>query len=1007
MFGRVTKKMVENKHDMDEKGFIFTMDAILAMVPLIIIVATVANLGATQTAQMVYIQQEDSQTAEAILSSLLADGILPLLAIDPKDPEVLEAVASNLDNTLGSKYNYVLALHTEYITEEGEPYFGEPDFITARIDGELKDNDEEIRNVLQNTKNLISASRHVTGTLKGRGWIARAYAKIEDFAYQELDWDVRTILWNFHNWYSNFQIDDRYRFNSGTNCCEGRSYDIPFTIPPGATKSDGTPGVDNVYFYIGLMDQEAPPGSGGPPGGIFPDHYYIVFEGYDIDCMFRTTPMRCACYDPKTYGGNPAYAGELQVTLVNDTRGNTESYYYPDAFQYTGNNQSATFWVDITDQVQEGDSITISFIDYAELRGCGNWWNWIRNVRLTCGSQVFYTWPELENRWVNARRDPYWPYPDLIKSGIEIPACPMPPGPGVPWAHLYVNHDRVATFYYNDDPALTDWFLSYNRWGVAPVYQVAKPLPQSALEYFEPDQPGVEPYFHVLFERELSRSVRDVAWLSLVGEYHIQTLVPDGIAWQRIDLDENSLIRPNPNVSRPEYTTALVNNPADLDTDDDGDDDIPEDANCSDSNPSYLPLPPTANAGDYEGDPGAHTARWRYIPKDSDNDGNLDQDYTSSCASGFFADFLIPIPDATLLDAILVLNTFGGVDSGLIQISGDGENWVTLFDGYSTGEDLGMFYDRGYGYLPGTLYIRNAILSVLPQSPDHSVRIRVYLFDYTPSNDWDYVGIDGSYVFLVYTDFPVEIRVYPFENEQNYVSSSETPDVSQYITVNITKSTLGSKPTMAHLFLGLGSDTGRVVVEYATDYDQDGSFTPYEEVYDSDDNEGEIPYYVDLTEELRDPSDPLHLRLGTIRVRVKLWNRDNNWPTYSQSGEPAAEIFSGTRLSIVYPRFLKNEWAFAYASRPEDALMLSKARLILKVKSYVDEEGNPYLPDVPAPPEQNNMSDEEYLEEVREYFEEYENNEALQTFLDIVTDTACYSSAETDPKVAVLYIWRR
>ena len=53
--------------------------------------------------------------------------------------------------------------------------------------------------------------------------------------------------------------------------------------------------------------------------------------------------------------------------------------------------------------------------------------------------------------------------------------------------------------------------------------------------------------------------------------------------------------------------------------------------------------------------------------------------------------------------------------------------------------------------------------------------------------------------------------------------------------------------------------------------------------------------------------------------------------TYGYSGDPI--IFSGTRISIIYPKFLANVWATGYANNPTDAAISARNNLIATLSS--------------------------------------------------------------------------
>ena len=61
-------------------------------------------------------------------------------------------------------------------------------------------------------------------------------------------------------------------------------------------------------------------------------------------------------------------------------------------------------------------------------------------------------------------------------------------------------------------------------------------------------------------------------------------------------------------------------------------------------------------------------------------------------------------------------------------------------------------------------------------------------------------------------------------------------------------------------------------------------------------------------------------------------------PNYGNSADP--EIFSGTRISVIYPKFLENVWAVGYASNSTQASLNAIANL----KQTLTDAGYSYDP---------------------------------------------------------------
>ena len=105
-----------------------------------------------------------------------------------------------------------------------------------------------------------------------------------------------------------------------------------------------------------------------------------------------------------------------------------------------------------------------------------------------------------------------------------------------------------------------------------------------------------------------------------------------------------------------------------------------------------------------------------------------------------------------------------------------------------------------------------------------------------------------------------------------------------------------------------------------------------------------IPYVIDLGALDAAATQPTHLLTsivgngsslipGTYTLKVSVTpsfayesgDGSSSPPTYGYSGDPI--IFSGTRISIIYPKFLANVWATGYANNPSDAAINAATNL--------------------------------------------------------------------------------
>jgi len=105
-------------------------------------------------------------------------------------------------------------------------------------------------------------------------------------------------------------------------------------------------------------------------------------------------------------------------------------------------------------------------------------------------------------------------------------------------------------------------------------------------------------------------------------------------------------------------------------------------------------------------------------------------------------------------------------------------------------------------------------------------------------------------------------------------------------------------------------------------------------LYDSD----TIPFMLDIGE--IDAASGSHvfttgtggnytIRTGTVRSRITVTSAANEW----ESGDAHAELFSGTRIAVLYPQFLENVWATSYSNDPVTAENQARAELIAKLQA--------------------------------------------------------------------------
>lgn len=255
----------------------------------------------------------------------------------------------------------------------------------------------------------------------------------------------------------------------------------------------------------------------------------------------------------------------------------------------------------------------------------------------------------------------------------------------------------------------------------------------------------------------------------------------------------------------------------------------------------------------------------------------------------------VPIPAGkNVLDSFVVVNAYGGDDGALVEVW-NGTTWRTIFCSFNV-PGMHTSEDDGYGNTPGIIYIPAGYLM-----PGQVNKVRITTWDDAPGGDYDLVGLTNCYVTAFYTGLNVRWMDTPFDNYQ-----------ATTYTQTQTK-TFGIYPDAkeAYLFVGTGVDSRNITVKYSTG----------QVLYS-----GSIPYYLDLA--ALDASKGYHiitttnstatnynLTPGTYGLTVTLNSSSNGW----ESGDTDAEIFSGTRISIIYPEILENVWATAFANDPNTA----------------------------------------------------------------------------------------
>lgn len=253
-----------------------------------------------------------------------------------------------------------------------------------------------------------------------------------------------------------------------------------------------------------------------------------------------------------------------------------------------------------------------------------------------------------------------------------------------------------------------------------------------------------------------------------------------------------------------------------------------------------------------------------------------------------------------IFDSFVVVNAYGGVDQALIEVN-NGTSWRTIFNSqdYSARSD-------GYGNIPGIVYIPNGYLL-----PGQNNKVRITIWDDVPGNDYDLVGLTNCYVTATYSALNVNWVNHPYNNHQS----------NSYVETQTRNFDIDYNAKEVLLFVGVGTDSRTITVSYPG--------TPDKVLYS-----GSIPYYLNLAS--LDAAKGFHVITTANSTATKYYLKEGtnyplkvtvNGPSYSwESGDwdRNAEIFSGTRISVLYPEFLRNVWADAYESTPQEAMRLAR-----------------------------------------------------------------------------------
>lgn len=270
-----------------------------------------------------------------------------------------------------------------------------------------------------------------------------------------------------------------------------------------------------------------------------------------------------------------------------------------------------------------------------------------------------------------------------------------------------------------------------------------------------------------------------------------------------------------------------------------------------------------------------------------------------------------------VLDSFVAVNAFGGMDGALVEVW-NGTTWRTIFNSFNYDSGTYSGESDGYGNTPGIIYIPSGYLL-----PGQNNKVRITTWDSAPGGDYDLVGLTDCYVTAMYTGLNVRWDDTPFDSYQ------ETSN----ITTKTKSFTIGADAKEAYLFVSAGLDSQNIVVQY------DKTHVLYN---------GSIPYYLDLASldaskgyhkitSSNSTADSYTLIPGAYNLTVIVTSYGDGSSSSKgwESGDADAELFSGTRIGVIYPQLLYNAWATAYSNNVTDAEQ--KAKDALHTQTGVDE----------------------------------------------------------------------
>jgi hypothetical protein len=444
-----------------------------------------------------------------------------------------------------------------------------------------------------------------------------------------------------------------------------------------------------------------------------------------------------------------------------------------------------------------------------------------------------------------------------------------------------VNHNYILN---------TSFLYIYNSAGVGPIYNYQKNISSAILNN------GLN-NFYVQYNATANQNM---PWFTIIANYTTVISVPKGIANDTIPFPDIAGIgRPGPG------NTGILYN---LDTGS-----------------------TTATAG--------RTVTWASLQNNFAFDTTTPFELTgmpniaTGSAIASTQDVYLP-PGNRLFDAVTVVNAFGGEDGVIVQVQDSTGTISTVFSSFGNTART----DGGYGNVPG-------IINIQPYLKVGHNTVRIITWDDVPGNDYDLVGLESCYSKITYSKFPIRWDTFPFNSYQNTSSNKVTTETqAQSFKID-------ADAQSALLFVGVGTATRNMTVTVKNSTGGTSVLYPSNQP---------IPYVINLGNLDAAATQPTHiltsivgngssLKPGNYTLTVSVTpslayqsgDGSSSPPAYGYTGDPS--IFSGTRISVIYPKFLQNVWATGFANTPQDAANNAVTNLLATLNAAGYTNINPAL----------------------------------------------------------------